>query len=339
MASPIPPQAEKINPRTAPIDFTTPLDTSNLAGKSILVTGGASGIGLACVTAFASAGAFVTIADLQEDAGAIAALDLTSRGLKVQFARCNVTNFESQWTAFKSAIEFGGGRLDIVVPAAGIIAEQNLFDAAANHPVSLDAPPPPPGLSGLDVNLIGVYYSSYLALHYFRLPSPTPTDAPFKKALVFVSSMAGYTGFPESATYSMSKFGVRGLWYGTRDKGLKQDPQVRVNLVAPWFIKTPMTVIEHEKIQQTLMIAGFAPIENVVDAVLRLSVDEKIYSRAAGILPEGNLDLGDNVWEGYGGIEVQKAMGVRYADMLKKAAALQAAAAQQQEAQEQAKVA
>lgn len=54
-----------------PIDFNSVLDTSNLRDRSVLITGAASGIGLACAIKMAEAGAMVTMADLHDMAGGV----------------------------------------------------------------------------------------------------------------------------------------------------------------------------------------------------------------------------------------------------------------------------
>jgi NAD(P)-dependent dehydrogenase (short-subunit alcohol dehydrogenase family) len=62
-------------------------------------------------------GAFITIADVPVEAGVIAAKEMFSTEGKVQFLVCDVTNYEPQAAAFKSAIECGNGSIDIAVPA------------------------------------------------------------------------------------------------------------------------------------------------------------------------------------------------------------------------------
>ncbi|KAF2465690.1 NAD(P)-binding protein [Lindgomyces ingoldianus] len=298
--------ADKTWPRTPVVDFTAALDTSTLKGKSVLVTGGASGIGLACVEAFAKHGAVVTVVDLQEEAGQAIAKELTSMGHKVQFVQCDVTSYEAQAKAFKSAVQFGGGKLDIAFPNAGVLAQKNLFEMVAHTVPSLDSHPPEPGFSSVDVNLRGVYYSCYLALHYFRLPAPS-ASIPFKKSIVLLASVVGYMGYAPSTTYSMSKFGVRGIFHSIRAHGFEQDLQVRINLVAPWYVKTPMTT----DLTATANIFGFAPMEGVVDAVLRLAGNEEIASRAVAIFPEGNFDVGDDIWGDFAGPKFTEMIGKR----------------------------
>ena len=293
--------------KSVPLDFGQTPDLSNLQGKSVLITGSARGIGLACATKLAEAGALVTISDIRTETGEAAAKDLTARGLRVQFVQSDVTSYPSQVALFKKAIAFGDGRLDVVVPNAGICAEQNLFDMLPTEAPNLDTEPSEPGYSTMDVNLKGVYYSAYLALHYFRLPRETS----FTPSLVFIASLAGYVGFPSSATYSMSKFGVRGLFFGTRDRAAAIETPVRVNLVAPFFISTAMTeqaefvASEAGAMMKSL---GSAPIDSVAQAVVHFSADQGAHGRAAGIFPHGIIDLGDDVEGGLGGAATQKGM-------------------------------
>lgn len=294
-----------------PITFNQPFDISTLKDRSVLITGGAAGIGLACATKIAEAGALVTISDLQEEAGRAAAQYLNSQGHRVQFVRCDVTSYVAQVDMFKQAIRFGNGSIDVVIPNAGVIAEKNLFDMIPAGNPTLNGPPPPePGFVGVAINLQGVYNTCYLALHYFRLPRDD-IHSGFKPSIVLVASLAGYVGYPSSSTYSMSKFGVRGLFYGIRDRAMRCSPPVRVNLVAPWYIETAMTRDPEFLASEAgvlLNVMGFAPMDRVVDAVLRFSADGNLYGRAAGIFPASNEDLGDDLEGLFSGNVLQKHM-------------------------------
>lgn len=109
----------------------------------------------------------------------------------------------------------------------------------------------------------------------------------------------------------MSKFGVRGLFYGTRDRAAAAIPPARVNLVAPWFIPTAMTA------DQTFMASeagammkamGSAQLDGVVQAVMHFSADETAHGRAAGIFPQGLYDLNDDLEGGFAGQKTQQGM-------------------------------
>lgn len=290
-------------PTATPITFSNALDVSNLKGRSVLITGAASGIGRAIATKLATAGARVTISDLQEEVGQAAALDLVARGYSVQFVPCDVTSYKAQANMFQRAVEFGHGTIDIVIPNAGVLVEKNMFDTIPEEAPSINSPPPPePGFLGVDVNLHAVYNTCYLAMHYFRLPRYTINA--YDPSIILIGSLAGYVGFPSSTTYSMSKFGVRGLFYGIRDRAARCSPPIRVNLVAPWYIETAMTqTTEFLQSEAGLLlnVMGYAPMDRVVDAVLRFSADGKLHGRAAGVFPVANEDLGDDLDGSFGG--------------------------------------
>jgi 5'-hydroxyaverantin dehydrogenase len=294
-----------------PIEFgQTELDVSSLKGRSVLVTGGASGIGLACATHIAKAGALVTISDLQETTGQAVAQELLSKGHAVQFVQCDVTSYTAQVEMYQKAIIFGGGKIDIVIPNAGIIAEKNLFDMVSGNTLSPDSPPPEqPSYAGCNVNLQAVYNTCYLAIHYFRLPRIAADT--YKPSILLMASLAGYVGYPSSSTYSMSKFGVRGLFYGIRDRATRETPPVRVNLVAPWYVETAMTKAPqflNSEAGMLMNVMGFAPMDRVMSAVLQFCADERLHGRAAGIFPTSNEDLGDDLEGAYSGMVLQKHM-------------------------------
>lgn len=107
----------------------------------------------------------------------------------------------------------------------------------------------------------------------------------------------------------MAKFGVRGLFYGTRDRAAAADPPVRMNLVAPWFIPTAMTAQEDFLASEagTMMkTMGASQLDDVVQAVMHFSADENAHGRAAGIFPQGVHDLGDDLEGGFAGQKVQQ---------------------------------
>ncbi|KAI8941965.1 hypothetical protein NX059_000075 [Plenodomus lindquistii] len=158
------------------------------------------------------------------------------------------------------------------------MTEQNLFDMIPAETPTMSSPPPPkPGFLGVDINLHATYNTCYFAMHYFRLPRDTRDI--FKPAIILIASIAGYVGYPSSRTYSTSKFGVRGLFYGIRDRGIRCSPPVRINLVAPWYIKTAMTLTANFMTSEAgllLDVMGFVPMDRVVDAVERFSVDQSL---------------------------------------------------------------
>ncbi|CAK4034466.1 aflH adhA short chain alcohol dehydrogenase [Lecanosticta acicola] len=288
------------------------VDPASLKDKHAFITGGASGIGKAVAESWAKEGAFVTIADiLPESAGSTVAAKL---GANVQYVLCDVTDWQSQVAAFKTAIRGSPSQaLDIVATFAGTaFAAGNQVDhvLAAGEP-SLDAELATPDTRNLDVNLLGAYYSSWLALYYLRLKpaNGVPAQQPASKSLIFVSSIAGYMDSPKACTYPASKFGVRGLFRSTRARTL--DIGVRCNLLAPWFVDTPlMAPVKNAMACRGMDMArvlGFASIESCVQTATYAAATN-IHGRALVIQPEGTFDLKDNVEDGWAGDQLRPIM-------------------------------
>ena len=258
-------------------------DLSALKGRSVLITGGASGLGLATTRAFAAAGAYVTIADVQspEEVGEKLLEEFKIQGQHVTYVHCDTTNFASQISAFKHAIQFAPSKsLDTVALFAGVTAEHgSIMDHLDKVTPSLENDPSPPQTKCLDINLMGVYYSAYLALNYFRLPphSSQPTDtlsAPASKSLIFINSLAGYLDFSNHTTYAMSKFGARGIFRSIRSETKKAG--VRCNLIAPWLVRTPLTAPLEHKLPREGHGMSWARVEDVVACTGRAAVDEEL---------------------------------------------------------------
>lgn len=182
--------------------------------------------------------------------------------------KTDVTDWSSQVNAFKIAIRQSRSQsLDLVIPCAGLPG----ISLPLQKTVSLDEDPPPPPTSTIDVNLTGVYFSTCLALHYFRLPSSSPTKNP-RKHLLFISSLAGYLEVPPVADYTASKFGVRGLWKSVRQEA--RDLGLRTNLIGPTFMRTQM--ISQVVSELEGKGAKIGKIDDVVEAIVRLACDNTI---------------------------------------------------------------
>jgi 5'-hydroxyaverantin dehydrogenase len=262
----------------------TPTDPSNIKGLSVLITGGASGLGLHAATFFAKSGAFVTIADVQD--GSKLATDLANQGYTAQFVCCDVTDWDSQVKAFQTALAFSPTKtLDMVAAYAGIDSTGHLVDYIAAAEVLLEgAPPSIPSLAPIEVNLKAVFYTATLSLHYFRLKpqgitTPDNNKAQASKSLIIISSLAGYIDDTHSTAYTASKFGSRGLFRALRAKAYQQ-LNVRVNAICPWAMKTPMIEAGLARMAELgiLPSKGITLVDHDVltQALARITVDESI---------------------------------------------------------------
>ncbi|KAL2812314.1 hypothetical protein BJX63DRAFT_432759 [Aspergillus granulosus] len=294
----------------------TPTDPSNLKGISILITGGASGLGQHAATFFAKSGAFVTIADIQD--GSIIAAELVKEGYKVQFIHCDITSWVSQVSAFQAALKFSPTKtLDAVAAFAGVDGTGHLVDHVAAPEPSLDTAPPMPSLAPIDVNLKGTFYTATLALYYFRLtPQPTNADVSKSKSLTIVSSLAGYIDDTHSTAYTASKFGSRGLFRGIRAQAHSQ-LNVRVNAICPWAMKSPMIEAALGRMAEFGILPNkgitLVPHEVLSEALGRIVYDEGIHGRAIAIVPEGAVDLDDDNEGAYAGPVLVELMALRKA--------------------------
>jgi NAD(P)-dependent dehydrogenase (short-subunit alcohol dehydrogenase family) len=196
-----------------------------ITDKVALVTGGASGLGLATVKQLLADGAQVVIVDLPSSNGKAVADEL---GAKTQFVPADVTDEEQVQAAVDAAA--ARGPLSVVVNCAGI-ANAIRVVAKDGSVFPLDA-----FKKIIEVNLVGTF--NVIRLAGAKMIAETPVDGEERGVIVNTASVAAFDGQIGQAAYSASKGGVVGLTLPiARDFA---QHKIRVNTIAPGLFMTPL---------------------------------------------------------------------------------------------------
>jgi len=134
--------------------------TSSQVQKSVIVTGGASGIGLAMTRYFASQGHRVSVFDINDKTGPGIVAEVAAEHPKaaLSFKRCDVSSWDEQAAVFKQVYQ-EHGRIDVVMANAGI-SEQGQSSIAKVE----DDEPVKPATKSIEVNFLGVIYCGFFFL-------------------------------------------------------------------------------------------------------------------------------------------------------------------------------
>lgn len=231
--------------------------------RSVLVTGGNRGIGLAIARALAA------------DGDAVAITHRSGQPPEGLFGvHCEITDTASVDAAF-AAVEAHQGPVEVLVANAGVNRDQLLMRMSDEDFQAV-----------LDTNLTGT----------FRCARRASKDMIRRRRgrMVFISSVVGLYGAPGQANYSSSKAGLVGLARSiTRELGGRG---ITANVVAPGFIETDMTAALPPQTRETYVKAipagRFAEPQDVAAAVRFLASDAAQYISGAVLPVDGGLGMG-----------------------------------------------
>ncbi len=208
-----------------------------LAQHTFLVTGGASGLGAACVRRFVHGGGNVIIADLNEASGQALAKEL---GDRARFVRTEVTDEASVQSAVALAVQSFGG-VHGVIQCAGIVHGEKILSRDAVHDLGAFT-------QVIGVNLIGTF--NVLRLAAAAMARNTPTAGGERGVIINTASVAAFEGQIGQAAYAASKGGVVSMLLPAARELAKQG--IRVLAIAPGIFDTPMLASLPEPVRRSL---------------------------------------------------------------------------------------
>lgn len=229
-------------------------------GRAAIVTGAASGIGLAIAARLVAEGARCSLWDLNEDALIAAKAKIGAVDAQV----VNIADAEHVARAMNASLDTLG-KLDILVASAGITGPNT----------SVRDYPPADWRSVIDINLNGVFYSNKAAV--------VPLETNGYGRIVNIASIAGKEGNPNASAYSASKAGVIAL---TKSLGKElAKSEIRVNCITPAAVRTPlfeqMTQAHIDFMLSKIPLARFGEIDEITALACWLASEECSFSTGA----------------------------------------------------------
>ncbi|HEX4312060.1 MAG TPA: SDR family oxidoreductase [Acidobacteriaceae bacterium] len=249
-----------------------------LNGKTAIITGGASGIGLAIARAFAAHGARVFILDRNDDGAAAAAKEINAEGGKAEARGCDVSEAKSVRKAFESIFKLGP--VQLLVNCAGVAhvgtvssTDEDDFDRV------------------MRINVRGMYLSIRATIEHMKQQGGG--------VILNMASIAASAGLPDRFAYSTSKGAVLAMTYSVARDYL--DDKIRCNAISPARVHTPFVdgfVAKNypgreaemmEKLGKAQPIGRMAEPEEVASLAVWLCSDEATFVTGANYPLDGGF--------------------------------------------------
>lgn len=248
----------------------------DFTGKSVIITGAASGFGKLLAQELGKRGACLVLGDINTDALDTVADELAGQGVKVAALRCDVS-IEADCKAMVDTALAQFGHLDMAVNNAGIAHAFVPFDQLTDEILDLQ----------ININVKGVMYGMKHQIAAMKENGG---------AIVNVSSMAGLGGAPKIGAYSAAKHAVIGMTKTAAVEYARRN--IRVNAVCPFYSHTPMVdegELSENKDTVHAMLASGSPMkrlgqpEEIVTVMLMLLSPANTYMTGQSLAVDGGV--------------------------------------------------
>ena len=243
-----------------------------LKGKTVIVTGGAGGIGRAGVELFAAEGAHVIIADIDEKTG-----QETASAAGAEFVRCDVSKSED----VRKVIAAANGKLDVLYNNAGVF-----WNGRDGRITDID--------EAVWEKVIAINLRSVFLFCKYALPLLMKNGG----SVINTASSAGMIGIPDCDAYTATKGAIVQL---TKSMAAEYGRyKVRVNCISPAAIMTPMmrqsnpensTFDEERFLKLRTPLRRYGTPEEIAKVALFLASDESSYLNGAIIVADGGITI------------------------------------------------